>query len=84
MSNNHDSKHLFDFEREIEEEIEQARSELRTVILAKQKEVIHRMGEALEKIRQGEERHGICEELKNRLGGDSSKNNIRKDDRESL
>ena len=56
-----------DFEREIEEEIEQARSELTTVGLAKQKEVIHRMGEALEKIREGEKRHSICEELKNRL-----------------
>ena len=67
MSNNYDSKHLFDLEREIEKEIEHARSELTTVVLAKQKEIVHRMGEALEKIRKGEKRQGICEELKNRL-----------------
>ena len=37
------------------------------MVLAKQKEVVCRMGEALEKIRKGERRHSICEELKNRL-----------------
>ena len=56
-----------EFEKSVEEEIEQARSELTTVVLAKQKEVVCRMEEALEKIRKGERRHSICEELKNRL-----------------
>jgi adenine-specific DNA methylase len=56
-----------EFEKSVEEEIEQARSELTTVVLAKQKEVVCRMGEALEKVRKGERRHSICEELKNRL-----------------
>jgi hypothetical protein len=56
-----------EFEKAVEEEIQQARSELTTVVLAKQKEVVRRMGEALEKIRKGEKRHSICEELKNRL-----------------
>jgi hypothetical protein len=54
-------------EREVEEQIERARSELTTVVMAKQKEVIRRMGEALEKIRDGEKRSSICEELKVRL-----------------
>jgi adenine-specific DNA methylase len=56
-----------EFEKSVEEEIEQARNELTTMVLAKQKEVVCRMGEALEKIRKGERRHSICEELKNRL-----------------
>jgi hypothetical protein len=52
------------YEREIQEEIETARVELSTFIPTKQKEVVQRMGTALEKIRQGERRSGICEELK--------------------
>ena len=56
-----------EFEKSVEEEIEQARSELTAVVLAKQKEVVCRMGEALEKIRKGERCHSICEELKIRL-----------------
>jgi hypothetical protein len=56
-----------ELEKKVEEEIERARSELTSVVLAKQREVISRMGEALEKIWKGEKRHSICEELKNRL-----------------
>jgi hypothetical protein len=66
MSNN-DMKPMSDLEKQVEDEIEKARSELTTVVLAKQKEVILRMGEALEKIRDGEKRSSICEELKERL-----------------
>jgi hypothetical protein len=66
MSDN-DTKPMSDLEKKVEDEIENARSELTTVVLAKQKEVIRRMGEALEKIRDGEKRSSICEELKERL-----------------
>jgi hypothetical protein len=66
MSDN-DMKPMSDLEKQVEDEIENARSELTTVVLAKQKEVIKRMGEALEKIRDGEKRSSICEELKVRL-----------------
>jgi hypothetical protein len=66
MSNN-DMKPMSDLEKQVEDEIENARSELTNVVLAKQKEVVLRMGEALEKIRKGETRSSICEELKERL-----------------
>lgn len=56
-----------DVEKEVEEEIEQARSELTDMVLVKQKEVVLKMGTALEKIRKGSRRSGICEELKERL-----------------
>jgi hypothetical protein len=66
MSDN-DTKPMSDLEKQVEDEIENARSELTTVVLAKQKDVIDRMGKALEKIRDGEKRSSICEELKERL-----------------
>jgi hypothetical protein len=66
MSDN-DMKPMSDLEKQVEDEIENARNELTTVILAKQQEVIERMGKALEKIRDGEKRSSICEELKVRL-----------------
>jgi hypothetical protein len=67
MSNNYNSKQLSDFEQEIEEEIEQARIELTTLVLEKQKNIILRMGHVLEKIRKDDRQSGICEELKLRL-----------------
>jgi hypothetical protein len=66
MSDN-DTKPMSDLEKQVEDEIENARNELATVVLAKQKEVIERMGKALEKIRKGKTRSSICEELKVRL-----------------
>jgi hypothetical protein len=66
MSDN-DMTRMSDLEKQVEDEIEKARSQLTTVVLAKQKEVILKMGEALEKIWDGEKRSSICEELKERL-----------------
>ena len=67
MSNNYNSKQLSDFEQKIEEEIEQARIELTTLVLEKQKNIILRMGHVLEKIHKDDRQSGICEELKLRL-----------------
>jgi|SRR5215211_72740 len=64
---NEAKQQLSEFEKEIEEEIEQARLELTSVVLEKQKNVLLRMGQALEKIRKDDRRDGICEELKHRL-----------------
>ena len=55
-------------EKEIEEELEQIRSEFVSTTLTSQREVVKKMGQALEKVRKGEKaRSGICEEIKNRL-----------------
>jgi hypothetical protein len=65
--NNDTNSQLSEFEKQIEEEIEQARVELTTVVLEKQRSVVLRMGQALEKLRKDDRRSGICEELKYRL-----------------
>jgi hypothetical protein len=65
--NNDNNSQLSELEKQIEEEIEQARLELTTVVLEKQKSVILRMGQALEKLRKDDRRASICEELKHRL-----------------
>lgn len=68
--NNETNSQLSEFEKQIEEEIERARIELTTVVLEKQKSVVLRMGQALEKLRKDDRRSGICEELKDRLRGE--------------
>jgi hypothetical protein len=67
MSNDSNKQQLSEFEKEVEKEIEQARFELTSIVLEKQKDVVLRMGKALEKIRKDDRRAGICEELKHRL-----------------
>lgn len=63
---NHNGDHTF-LEKEVEEELEEARIQLTSIVLQKQMEVVLKMGQALEKIRRGERRAGICEEIKDRL-----------------
>jgi hypothetical protein len=65
MTNNEEK--LSDFEKKVEEEINQARIRLSTEIPATQREVVLAMGAGLEKLMRGERKSSICEELKHRL-----------------